>query len=92
LDRAEAKDYLDIARMIRAGVSLAASLGAFKRMFNGEPSQVLRAIGYFKDGDLHTLAQADQKLLRNARDHVGEIPEIHVTPGTLAVPIGTCAD
>jgi hypothetical protein len=84
LDRAEAKDYLDIARMISAGVSLQAGLGAFRHMFNGEPSQVLRAIGYFKDGDLHTLSRSDQELLRNTRDHVREIPDIPVVPGLLA--------
>jgi hypothetical protein len=88
LDRADAKDYRDIAQMISAGVSLAAGLGAFKRMFKGEPAQVLRAIGYFKDGDLPTLPEVDQELLRNARDRIADIPEVQVTPGSLAVPIG----
>jgi Nucleotidyl transferase AbiEii toxin, Type IV TA system len=74
LDRAEAKDYRDIAEMISAGASLAAGLSAFSAMFNGEPSQVLRSIGYFEDGDLDTLAQTDQELLRNARDRIGRLP------------------
>lgn len=43
LDRAEAKDYRDIAEMISAGVSLPAGVSAFSAMFNGEPSQVLRS-------------------------------------------------
>jgi hypothetical protein len=85
LDRAEAKDYRDIARMISAGVSLSAGLAAFRQMFNGEPSQVLRAIGYFKDGDLSTLDEADRDLLRNARDRVEELPFVRITPGELAV-------
>ncbi len=85
LDRAEARDYRDIAEMIAAGVSLSTGLGAFKKMFNGDPSQVLRAIGYFKDGDLHSLAKADQDLLRNARDQVIEVPDVQITPGTLAI-------
>jgi hypothetical protein len=55
-------------------------------MFNGEPSQVLRALGYFKDGDLPTLANTDQDLLRNARDRVVDVPEILVTSDSLAVP------
>ena len=88
LDRAEARDYLDISRMLAAGVSLAAGLGAFKRMFAGEPSQVLRAIGYFKDGDLPTLAKADADALRKARDQVRDIPEIEITSGSLAVALG----
>jgi hypothetical protein len=88
LDRAEARDYRDIAQMIAAGVPLSSGLGAFKRMFNGEPSQVLRAIGYFRDGDLPSLAKSDQELLRNARDQVIDVPEVNVSVGPLAVPLG----
>jgi len=87
LDRAEARDYRDIARMISAGMSLSSGLGAFRQMFKGEPSQVLRAIGYFRDGDLPTLAEADQRLLRNERDKVVSVPEVHVTPGSLATDL-----
>jgi hypothetical protein len=88
LDRAEARDYRDIAQMISAGVSLSSGLGAFRRMFKGEPSQVLRAIGYFRDGDLPSLAKSDQELLRNARDQVIDVPEVNVSVGPLAVPLG----
>jgi Nucleotidyl transferase AbiEii toxin, Type IV TA system len=88
LDRAEAKDYRDIAAMIAAGVSLSAGLTAFKQMFNGEPAQVLRAIGYFKDGDLNTLSQADQQLLRSARDGVDVLPDVLLKSRSLAVPLG----
>jgi hypothetical protein len=84
LDRAEAKDYRDIAEMISAGVSLSAGLSAFKQMFDGEPAQVLRAIGYFQDGDLNTLSAADRVVLCNARDEVGRLPEVLLKPGSLA--------
>jgi hypothetical protein len=84
LDRAEAKDYRDIAEMIAAGVSLSAGLSAFKQMFAGEPAQVLRAIGYFDDGDLKTLSAADRVVLRNARDKVGQLSEVLLRPGSLA--------
>jgi hypothetical protein len=84
LDRAEAKDYRDIAEMISAGVSLPAGLSAFKQMFNGEPAQVLRALGYFEDGDLATLDKADQNLLRNARDEIQRLPSVIVKSGSLA--------
>ena len=87
LDRAEAKDYRDIAAMISAGVSLSVGLSAFKQMFNGEPAQVLRAIGYFKDGDLNTLSQADQQLLRSARDGVDVLPDVRLKSRSLAVPL-----
>jgi hypothetical protein len=87
-DRAEARDYRDIAQMIAAGVSLSSGLGAFRRMFKGEPSQVLRAIGYFKDGDLPMLAKSDQELLRSARDQILDVPDVPVTRGMLATPLG----
>jgi hypothetical protein len=83
LDRAEAKDYRDIAEMISAGVSLPAGVSAFRAMFKGEPSQVLRSIGYFEDGDLDTLARTDRELLRNARDRIGQLPEVVVRHGSL---------
>jgi hypothetical protein len=81
LDRAEAADYRDIAAMISSGVSLAAGLSAFKQMFDGEPAQVLRAIGYFGDGDLNTLGADDREVLCNARDRIGQLPELHLKPG-----------
>ena len=83
LDRAEAKDYRDIAEMISAVVSLPAAVSAFKAMFNGEPSQVLRSIGYFEDGDLRGLAESDRRILRNARDRVGELPDVMIKDGSL---------
>ena len=83
LDRAEAKDYRDIAEMISAGMSLQAGLSAFKQMFDGEPAQVLRAIGYFGDGDLSKLRTTDRDVLRNARDRIGQLPEVRLKPGSL---------
>jgi hypothetical protein len=45
-------------------------------MFAGEPVQVLRASGYFKDGDLPTLSQEDQQPLRSERDRVGVLRDV----------------
>lgn len=81
LDRAEAKDYRDIAEMISAGVSLPRALSAFSQMFAGEPAQVLRAIGFFEDGDLSSLDDVDRKTLRDARDRVGQLPEVLINRG-----------
>jgi hypothetical protein len=78
LDRAEARDYRDIAAMISAGVSLAAGLSAFKEMFGGEPAQALRALGYFKDGDLDTLSPADREVLCGVRDRIGKLPTVRL--------------
>jgi hypothetical protein len=35
-----------------------------------------------------SLAKSDQELLRNARDQVIDVPEVHVSVGPLAVPLG----
>lgn len=85
LDRAEPRDYQDIAALLRSGVSLARGLGAFKAMFGGEPSTVMRAIGFFEDGNLRSLPEADQSLLRAARDQVHDLPEISAASTELAV-------
>lgn len=83
LDRAEAKDYRDIAAMIAAGVSLEKALGAFTSMYRTDPGLPLKAIGYFKDGDLPSLGQADQDMLRAARDRVSAIPVVTLLNGLL---------
>jgi hypothetical protein len=85
LNRAEVKDYADIAELLRSGGSLATALAAFRRMFGGEPATVLRAIGYFEDGDVSTLSRRDRTLLRKARNSIaGDLPAVRITPGNLA--------
>ncbi len=84
LDRSEAKDYRDIAAMLSAGVSLPRGLGAFSSMYGKDPALPLRALGYFGDGDLSTLADADKILLRSVRDRVVSIPRIALVQGSLA--------
>jgi hypothetical protein len=83
LDRAEAKDYRDIAAMLRRGRSLPDGLAAFRSMFAREPAQVLRAIGYFADGDLPTLAHDDRQVLLRARDAVRDLPAIPIISRSL---------
>jgi hypothetical protein len=85
MDRAEAKDYRDISVMLSAGVSLETALGAFAKMYGKDPGLPLRAMGFFKDGDLASLPKRDQDILRQARDRVTEIPEVVVTHGSLAI-------
>jgi hypothetical protein len=85
LDRAEAKDYRDIAAILSTGVSLERGLGAFAKMFGKDPGLALRAIGFFKDGDLPSLPKSDQEVLRAARDRVSEIPEMALAYGPLTV-------
>ena len=83
LDRAEAKDYRDIAAMLAAGVSLERALGTFAKMYRRDPGLPLRAMGFFKDGDLSSLPKPDQDLLRTARDRVSDVPDIQLLNGLL---------
>jgi Nucleotidyl transferase AbiEii toxin, Type IV TA system len=83
LDRAEAKDYRDIAAILLAGVSLDKALGGFARMYRKDPALPLRAMGFFKDGDLPSLSKADQEVLRAARDRVSDVPDIRLLNGLL---------
>jgi hypothetical protein len=85
LDRAEAKDYRDIAAMLSAEVSLEKALGAFARIYRKDPGLPLKALGFFKDGDLPSLSSADQDLLRTARDAVSGIPDVPLLKGLLPV-------
>ncbi|WP_210210140.1 nucleotidyl transferase AbiEii/AbiGii toxin family protein [Rhodopseudomonas palustris] len=86
LDRAEAKDYRDIAALLEAGVSLGRGLAGFSQIFGRDPALPLRALGYFKDGDLQTLPDRDRNVLQTARDAVTEIPDLAVLSGSLAAP------
>ena len=76
LDRAEAKDYQDISALLSAGYSLETALGAFAKMYGKDPGLPLRAIGFFKDGDLPSLPEPDRNILRAARDRVAAIPDV----------------
>jgi hypothetical protein len=83
LDRAEAKDYRDISAMLSAGVSLEKGLGVFAGNYRRDPALALKALGFFKDGDLPSLPKADQDLLRSARDRVSGVPEVRLLKGLL---------
>lgn len=83
LDRAEAKDYRDISAILSAGIALEKTLGGFAKMYGKDPGLPLRAIGFFKDGDLPSLPKRDQDILRNARDRVSDIPDVTLQTGLL---------
>ena len=80
LQRVEAKDYKDIAAMLRSGVSLgkgmAGSVALYGRQF--PPSESLKALTYFHGGDMRQLPQQDKEtLLEAARTLLlRELPQI----------------
>lgn len=80
LQRAEAKDYRDVASMIRAGVSLERGLASARAMFGEEfqPSESLKALVFFGDGDLRTLAEGDRSTLVGAVRRVRGLPVVEI--------------
>jgi hypothetical protein len=83
--RAEAKDYRDIVALFDAGLSLGEGLGAaaaiYGKNFNGALS--LKALTFFEDGDLPSLAPAIQKRLRAAATSVNpkDLPRVAARSG-----------
>jgi len=65
VERAEKKDYEDIAAMRRAGGSLSHGLAAARLLFGKafQPSESLKSLAYFKDGDLPRLSHNDRRTL-----------------------------
>jgi hypothetical protein len=80
LQRAEAKDYRDVASLIRAGASLASGLGAAREMFGPsfQASESLKALVFYGDGDLATLADDDRATLVKAVAAVRELPKVTI--------------
>jgi nucleotidyltransferase AbiEii toxin of type IV toxin-antitoxin system len=88
--RPEAKDYEDIAAMIRAGVSMTQGLAAARAMFGKafQPAAALKAAVYFEDGDLAALSRANRATLIAAASAVGPLPAVKLRSRSLAIPIG----
>lgn len=78
LQRAEAKDYRDVAAMVNAGVNLSRGIASARLLFgpNYQPSESLKALNYFQDGDLSTLSAAEKKTLIDAVKDVRDLPDI----------------
>ncbi len=86
LQRAEAKDYRDVASMIKAGASLARGLAAAREMFGPDfqPSESLKALVFFGDGDLSTLSREEKATLVDAVKTVRELPRVPIVSRQLA--------
>lgn len=67
-DRAEWKDYADIANILRSGrTTLDIGLNRFGQIWGNEipKQQILKSLTYFNDGDLYKLSAEDKKTLEN---------------------------
>jgi hypothetical protein len=86
LQRAEAKDYRDVAAMVNAGVDLSRGLASARLLFgpNFQPSESLKALVYFNDGDLKTLTPAEKSTLVDAVKAVRDLPDVALRSTSLS--------
>jgi Nucleotidyl transferase AbiEii toxin, Type IV TA system len=86
LQRAEAKDYRDIAAIIGSGANLLAGLAAARELFGKtfQPSESLKALTFFADGDLSTLTNREKTVLIHAASTVRELPPVSIRSYGLA--------
>jgi Nucleotidyl transferase AbiEii toxin, Type IV TA system len=87
LQRIEAKDYRDIAAMLRTGVSLSNGLAAARAMYGNQfqPSESLKALVYFEGGDLYSLTDGEKQSLIRAAAAVRELPRVEILSQELAL-------
>ena len=86
LDRAEAKDYRDIAALLRSGASLDRALGSAQAIYGSayQPSESIKALSYFGDGDLDMLSADERELLTSAAAAVRAIPRVALAATSLS--------
>jgi hypothetical protein len=76
--RADRKDDQDVAAFLHHGLSLGEGLAAALALYGAsfQPSEALKALVYFEDGDLPQLAEAERRTLIQAVLGLGELPGI----------------
>jgi hypothetical protein len=76
LQRAEGKDYLDVATLLAAGLGLADGLSAALALYGPSfpPEEALKALVFFNDGDLPELPNAVRRRLEAAVLAVDALP------------------
>jgi hypothetical protein len=89
MQRAEAKDYEDIAQLLRSGESLIQGLGAARALFGSAfaPSECLRALTFFDDGDLARVIPETRQELRNEAAKASRmfpLPDVNIVNNQLS--------
>lgn len=86
LERAEAKDYRDIAALLSGGTSLAHGLGAARKLFGKEfaPAVALRALTYFGEPSLQTISRSERVILSRESACVTAVPDVKVVSKSLS--------
>jgi len=86
--RIEAKDYIDVVALLRAGIVLEEGLAAASALFHPlfQPSEAIKAMTYFEGGDLRTLPPTDREFLTRAAARIRHIPVAGLASPSLSTP------
>lgn len=83
--RVQAKDYQDVAAMLRNGQRLERGLGAAQALGTTFPiAETARTLGYFEGGDLARLSAGDRAVLTRASRHIGEVEPLPILSQSLS--------
>lgn len=76
LQRAESKDYIDIAALTPQRDDLARGLSAAMALYGStfQPAEALKALVFFEDGDLGSLSDSVREHLQTAVTRMGHLP------------------
>jgi hypothetical protein len=87
LQRVEAKDYKDVAAMLRNDISLEYGLGGASALYGSQfpPSESVKALTYFQGGDLDQLQALDRETLLSAvkHIHINDLPKVAIVSKNL---------
>ena len=85
LQRVEAKDYLDVDALLSAGNTLAQGLAGAQALYPGFPAQeAIKALTYFKGGDVKMLPDDVRTRLVAAASQARALPKAEVVSARLA--------
>jgi len=87
LQRAEFKDYFDIASLLKFGMKLDEGLGYAQALFGHTfaPSESIKALNYFGDRDLHLLSKEDKELLMRESKSINKVPLKSIVSRNLSI-------
>ncbi|MHB8304870.1 MAG: nucleotidyl transferase AbiEii/AbiGii toxin family protein [Vulcanimicrobiaceae bacterium] len=80
LQRAEERDYRDIDVILRHGHALERGLAAAKALYGPafQPSEALKALAYYEDGNVHALEHGIRERLTRAAAACGALPNLSI--------------
>jgi hypothetical protein len=89
LQRAEAKDYRDVLALLTHGVDLGRGLAAARAIYGRtfQPSESLKALAYFEEGDLATLSSQEKQALIAAAKGIKKLPSASILDKKLTASV-----